>query len=215
VTGGELPREQDALARAGYVVLFTDLRGLAGSDPAPSGAPDLDMGSTEDVVNGVRALAGSHLPGLDPERIGLLGHSLGGLLVLRVLVAMPGLVDAVVAFAPSSTDPFENVERYLAPGDPVYQAVIAAHGTPATNPRYWADISPRTFVGDVTDPLLIVHGDADGDSPYSWSVATVAAWKQAGKDVRLVTLKGEDHVFQARWGDAIDAVKSFLAENLR
>ncbi len=111
-SGGELQREQDFLARAGYIVLNTDLRGLAGSDPAPEGPPDLEMGATMDVVNAVRALAASGLPGLDGDRIGLLGHSLGGLLVLDVLAAKPGLVDAVVAFAPSSTDRWEDVEHY-------------------------------------------------------------------------------------------------------
>src|SRR6185369_7925728 len=39
-SGSELTREQDALARAGYVVLYTDLRGLGGSDAAPAGPPD-------------------------------------------------------------------------------------------------------------------------------------------------------------------------------
>lgn len=215
VRGGELQREQDYLARAGYIVLYPDLRGLAGSDAPPSGPPDLDMGSVEDVVNAIGALRASNLPGLDPGRIGLLGHSLGGLLVLDVLVAKPGLVDAVVAFAPSSSVTFENVQRFLVPGDPAYDAVIAAHGTPDTNPSYWADISPRTFVGQVTEPLLIVHGDADGDVPHQWSVDTVTSWKQAGKVAELVTLEGEDHVFEARWSSAMEAVAEFFAANLQ
>ena len=213
-TGGELQREQDYLERAGYVVLYTDLRGLAGSDPAPGGPPDLDMGSVKDVVNAIRALAASRLPGLDGERIGLLGHSLGGLLVIDVLVAKPGLVDAVVAFAPASTVVFENVERYLTPGDPIYEAVIAAHRTPQTNPAYWADISPRTFADQASDPLLIVHGDADADVPIEWSVETVAAWRNAGKAVEFVTLRGEDHVFDARWDEAMTAVTAFFAGHL-
>ena len=213
-TGGELQREQDHLARAGYIVLYTDLRGLAGSDPAPAGEPDLDMGSTQDVVNAIEALSASRLPGLDGQRLGLLGHSLGGLLVLRVLVAKPGLVDAVVAFAPSSTDAFENVERYLPPDDPLYRAVIAAHGTPQTNPSYWTDLSPRTFVDRVQDPLLIVHGDADADVPIAWSEETVAVWKAAGKDVEFVTLPGETHVFEARWDEAMNAATAFFAANL-
>ena len=35
VTGQGLAREQDALARAGFVVLHTDYRGHAASDPVP------------------------------------------------------------------------------------------------------------------------------------------------------------------------------------
>lgn len=214
LSGGELQREQDALARAGYIVLYTDLRGLAGSDAAPDGPPDLEMGMTVDVINAVRALSASGLPGLDSERIGLLGHSLGGLLVLNVLAAKPGLVDAVVAFAPSNTDRWKDLEQYLTPGDPGYEAITAAHGTPETNPGYWADVSPDTLVEQISDPLLIVHGDADVDSPYAWSVDLVTRWHQAGEDVEFLTLQGEDHVFQARWSEAMDAVTAFLSGNL-
>ena len=213
-TGGELTREQVYLARAGYVVLYTDLRGFGASDPAPGGPPDLEMGATEDVINVVHALAGSGRRGLDSQRIGLLGHSLGGLLVLDVLVAKPGLVDAVAAFAPSGTDRFADAQRYLAPTDPIYQSIIAAYGTPATDPTYWADVSPRTFVDRVTEPLLIVQGDIDVDVPIKGTRETVAAWQKAGKDVRLLTLKGEDHVFHARWGEAMSAVTAFFAAHL-
>jgi len=215
VTGGALPREQEALARAGYVVLSPDLRGLGTSDPAPDGPPDLDMGSTDDVINAVRALATSGLPTLDGTRLGLLGHSLGGLLVLDVLAAKPGLVKAAAAFAPSGTDLFANMQRYLAPEDPIYQSIVAAHGTPGTKPGYWADVSPRTFVDRVTEPLLIVQGDIDQDVPIEGTRETVAVWQKAGKAVKFVTLKGEDHVFEARWGEAMAAVTAFFAAHLR
>ena len=213
-TGAELAREQAYLVGAGYVVLYPDLRGLGASDPAPSGPPDLDMGATDDVINAVRALAGSGRQGLDSQRIGLLGHSLGGLLVLDVLVAKPGLVDAVAAFAPSGTDRFADVQMYLTPTDPIYQSIIATYGTPSTDPTYWADVSPRTFVNRVTEPLLIVQGDVDADVPIEGTKDTVAAWQEAGKDVRLITLTGEDHVFEARWGEAMSAVTAFFEAHL-
>jgi dipeptidyl aminopeptidase/acylaminoacyl peptidase len=214
VSGGELQREQDALARAGYVVLYTDLRGLAGSDPAPAGPPDLDMGTVHDVLNAVRALASSGRPGLDAEHIGLLGHSLGGLLVIDALAAKPELVDAVVAFAPSSTIISKNLDYYLNPGDPAYDAVVLAHGTLDSNPGYWHDLSAGNFIGKTAPPLLVVHGDADQDSPYAWSQETVQIWKQAGAPITLLTLPGEDHVFEARWQEAMDAVTKFFAHHL-
>ena len=173
------------------------------------------MGATDDVINAVSALAASGLPGLDAKRIGLLGHSLGGLLVLNVLVAKPGLVDAVAAFAPSGTDRFEDAQLYLAHDDPIYLALVAAHGTPTTDPEYWADVSPRTFVDRVTDPLLIVQGDADVDVPPAGTKDTVAIWQKAGKDVEFVTLEGEDHVFRARWNEAMEAVIAFFAKHLK
>ena len=215
VSGGELQREQDYLARGRYVVLVPDLRGLAGSDPAPVGPPDLDMGSTVDVFNAISALATSALVGLDGERIGLMGHSLGGELVLNVLAANPGFVDAAVVFAPSSTDAWANVQQFLAPGDPFYQEIVAAYGTPETNATYWADISAATFVSQVSEPLLVVHGDADADVPFEWSQDLAASWQAAGKDVEFLTLPGENHVFEARWNEAMDAVKAFFSRKLQ
>jgi len=215
VSGGELLREQDYLARAGYVVLYPDLRGLAASDAAPDVPPDLDMGSTVDVLNAISALATSGLAGLDGERIGLLGHSLGGELVLNVLVADPGLADAAVVFAPSSTDAWENVQQFLAPGDPFYEEIVSAYGTPETNPTYWGDISAETFVNQVSEPLLVVHGDADADIPIAWSQDLVASWQAAGKDVEFLTLPGEGHVFEASWTEAMDAVSAFFSRKLR
>jgi dipeptidyl aminopeptidase/acylaminoacyl peptidase len=60
-----------------------------------------------------------------------------------------------------------------------------------------------------------VHGDADVDSPYAWSVDLVARWQQAGKDVEFLTLEGETHVFEARWNEAMDAVIAFFSGNLK
>ena len=46
----------------------------------------------------------ARLPGVDAERVGMLGHSMGGGVTLNALTAMPGLVDAAVLFAPVSGD---------------------------------------------------------------------------------------------------------------
>lgn len=214
-SGSELAREQDALARAGYVVLYTDLRGLAGSDPAPTTTPDVELGATTDVINAAQALATSGLSSLDADRIGVLGHSLGGLAVLGTLVVRPDLIDAGVAFAPASTDLFESLEQFLAPGDPRYDSILKAYGTPEENPDVWADLSALTFVDRAEAPLLIVHGTADATAPVEWSEQTAAEWEAAGKEVRLIELEGEGHVFDARWQEAMDATLEFFAEHLR
>ena len=56
VTGQGLAREQDALARAGFVVLHTDYRGHAASDPVPAPDRETRLGYTRDAVNAVVAL---------------------------------------------------------------------------------------------------------------------------------------------------------------
>lgn len=66
----------DTLTRAGYATLRVDDRGVGGSSGDLSGATYDDL--TDDVLAGVAFLK-AH-PAIDPERIGLFGHSEGGYL---------------------------------------------------------------------------------------------------------------------------------------
>src|SRR5690606_2480309 len=146
--GTGLIREQAHLAAAGYVVLSTDLRNST-ADLGSAAALGIDLGSTLDVINGVRALQGSRLPNLAEQRIGLVGHSLGGLLSLNTMVAKPTLVDAVVALAPASIDPADNVEYLTAKFGATPTAIVEEYGTLEDNPQFWSAISPRSMVDRV------------------------------------------------------------------
>ena len=115
--GRGLAREQDYLARAGYVVLHTDYRNHAESDDDPTAELKLRLGYTEDVINAVLAVKRSTLPYIDKRRIGLLGRSMGGGVTLNALVVRPGLVDAAVVFAPVSSNTVDNFNRWIR-GDP-------------------------------------------------------------------------------------------------
>lgn len=94
-----LPVIPSLLAR--YHVFALNLRGHGGSTPAPAGAYRLDD-MTGDVVAFLRQQIGR--PAL------LLGHSLGGVVVLATAAAVPDLVTAVVSEDPPLGQ--------LVPGDP-------------------------------------------------------------------------------------------------
>ena len=212
-TGGELKREQAALAQAGYVVLVTDLRGFAASDPNRS-MGDVDMGATQDIINAARALAGTKALHVDPQRIGLVGHSLGGLQVINAMVAGPSAAQAVVAIAPASTTVWQNVERFLKPGEQGYAAVVGPHGTQQENPQFWADVSPATLAGRATAPLLIVQGTADKVVDPGWTPATESAWKAAGTSVSVARIEGADHFLDPHWQQGFDALLAFIDKQL-
>ena len=109
--GRGLKREQDYLARRGYVVIHPDYRNHADSDNDPDTDNEFRLGYVEDVINAVFAARLSDLDFINGQRIGMLGHSMGGGVTINVLVVQPDLVDAAVLFAPVSADARDNYER--------------------------------------------------------------------------------------------------------
>ncbi|MEV6170782.1 prolyl oligopeptidase family serine peptidase [Streptomyces sp. NPDC051954] len=215
-TGRGLAREQDLLARNGYVVLHTDYRNHARSDKDPDNNVSLRLGYTEDAIGAAMALRSSGRPEIDGDRLGLLGRSMGGGVVYNSLVVAPGLFDAAVAFAPVSAHPEENIDQFQRPdADPVVAEIEAEHGTPEENPKFWREVSPLTYVDRVTEPLLIHHGTVDDTCPIAWTRHTVAAFEKAGKDVRLRTYQGEGHTFYGQWPRSMETTMDFFEEHLR
>jgi dipeptidyl aminopeptidase/acylaminoacyl peptidase len=215
--GRGLRREQDYLARHGYVVLHTDYRNHAQSDDDPDAELNLRLGYTEDVVNAVLALRTSGMPSIDPDRIGLLGRSMGGGVTYNVLVAQPGLVDAAVVYAPVSADVVDNFNRWIRgdPGDDgLADEIIAAYGSPEDNPAFWRNVSPVTFFDRVSEPILVHHGTADESCPIEWSRSTVRTLRSLGKDAELLTYKGEPHAFEAAWERSMERTVDFFEQHL-
>ena len=217
VNGQGLVREQDYLARAGYLTLHVDYRNHAESSIDPTNDVRMRLGYTEDVINAVLALRGRPQV-VDGERIALLGRSMGGGVVYNVLTVKPGLVDAAVAFAPVSSDTGDNFDRWIRP-DPGRQTVAARvlrrFGAPEDRPAFWHGVSPRTYFDRVEDPLLVHHGTSDDICPIEWTYESVAALEKAGAPVRLWVYEGEEHAFVPQWPLSMRRTVAFLDRNVR
>jgi uncharacterized protein len=216
--GRGLAREQDYLARAGYVVLHTDYRNHAQSDDDRGAELRLRLGYTEDVINAVLAVKESSLPYLDKERVGLLGRSMGGGVTLNALVVKPGLVDAAVVFAPVSSNTVDNFNRWIRddPGrDRLSDRIIEEYGSPERNPQFWRDVSPRTFFDQITEPILIHHGTDDESCPIYWSRRTLQLLEDAGKDAKLYVYEGEHHAFVPQWPLSMRRTVAFFDRELK
>ena len=213
VTGQGLAREQDALARAGFVVLHTDYRGHAASDPVPATDRETRLGYTRDAVNAVEAL--KKLPYVDGEQLAMLGRSMGGGVTMNVLVSQPGLVDAAVIYASVSSRFLDNLDHFTRESRPeVVEDFFEEFGTPAQAPRFYRELSPRTYFDRITEPVLAHHGTADGTCPPPWARTTQRLMRVAGVDSRLTWWPGEDHAFYARWQDSMDQTIRFLRDRL-
>jgi len=213
--GRGLKREQDYLAREGYVIVHPDYRNHAESDDVEPSELDFRFGYTEDVINAVYAVRESDLPFLDKERIGMLGHSMGGGITINVIVAKPGLVDAVVLFAPVSANYEDNFHRWTERRSEYRDRIVSSFGTPTTNPSFWKNISPINFLDRVEAPVLIHHGTADESVPVEWSRNLHDALEAEGKEVTYYTYPGEPHEFATAWIEVMSRTTEFFDSILK
>lgn len=213
VTGQGLMREQDYLARAGFVVLHTDYRGHASSDPASARSRETRLGYTRDTINAVRAVKRERY--VDPERVAMLGRSMGGGVTLNALVTRPGLVGAAVVFAPVSSDFLDNFRRWTVAERPeAAEATYERYGTPAQAPAFYRGLSARTHFERITEPVLIHHGTLDESCPIAWSRTTQRLLEEAGVDSRLEVYQGEQHAFGPQWPLSMERTVRFLRREL-
>ena len=211
--GQGMPREHDYLARQGYVVLHTDYRGHASSDNDKNIDYELRLPYTVDTINAVKAVKTSKLKFLDRDRVGWLGRSMGGEVTLRALAAQPGLVDAAVIYASTSSLTADNWKQWYRDA-PERQGVNArikkSYGLPDDNPKFWRAASARPYFDRVTEPLLVHHGRADDTCPIAWSRATVKALEGRGQGRDLLYVRGRGSHLRGRLVTIDQADRAFL-----
>ena len=213
VTGQGLAREQVWLAEAGFAVLHTDYRGHAGSDPAGDLERETRLGYTRDAVHAVLAL--EREPYVDPERMAMLGRSMGGGITLNALVVHPGLVEAAVTYASVSSSYLDNLRHFTVPNRPeAVRAMYAEFGTPREEPGFYRGLSSRTYFDRIDVPLLMHHGTEDESCPFPWARETERLLLRAGVDARLEVYPGEHHSFVPQWQESIERTVRFLRRRL-
>jgi dipeptidyl aminopeptidase/acylaminoacyl peptidase len=188
VRGQGMTRERGYLATHGYIALHVDYRNHAESDDDPLFQVRMRLGYSADVINAVKALRNSPDLPLDDHRVALFGRSMGGGVIMKALVAEPGLVQAATAWSSVSSLEAENYDRFIRPDpeDAGLRGRLARRwGTPEQSPGFWRENSSRPYLGRITEPILLIHGRIDDTCPPRWATATYRALKAAGVDARL------------------------------
>lgn len=139
----------DTLTRAGYAVLRTDKRGVGGTGGILADAGYQDLAA--DAVTGVDFLRSQR--DIDPERIGLLGHSEGGY-IAALVAARP---ENRIAFAITMAGPAASGKEVLLAQN---QALLAAHNASAD------EVAARIGFVDTLATLLL-NGDPDQARQYA------------------------------------------------
>ena len=205
-----MTRERGYLAARGYVALHVDYRNHAESDDDPDYQRDMRLGYSADVINAVKALRASTDVAVDDERVALFGRSMGGGVILKALIAEPGLVQAAAPWASVSSREPDNYRQFIR-GDPSDSDMVS-HGTPAQNPEFWRENSSRPYFERITEPVLMVHGRFDDTCPPPWATATHRALRAAGVDSQLQWYD-DGHAFGPAFNAAMDrTVRFFDAE---
>ena len=179
----------DTLARNGYLTLHPDYRNYGGSGQGPN---PFRIGYAIDVLNLVQLA--KTLPNARPDRIGMLGHSMGGGITSRVMAISPD-VKAVVLYGAMSSDEVENYNHRRAMGwirnEATFGDVLPV--TPQEQPDVYERLSPMSHLQYVTAPVSIHHGEQDNDVPVQFSRRLTQALRDDGKNVELFTYPGQPH----------------------
>jgi len=192
----------DAFAKNGYVVFKSDYRGNGSSEGQPEGAYYSPAYAT-DVLNAVSSL--KKLDYVNPEKIGMWGHSMGGNITLRNIVINTKDIKAAVIWGGvvgSYDDLMNNWQRRvsyqpstreLALRNNYRQQLTKTYGTPQTNPTFWDSIDPTFFLSDITTPIQLHTGGADEEVPVAFSTGLRDKLKNLGKIVEYYNYPGGDH----------------------
>lgn len=214
VRGQGMTRERGVFASRGYVALHVDYRGHAESTDDPRSDRDLRLGYSADVIAAVKALRSARGVPVDDDRVALMGRSMGGGVVMKALVAEPGLVQAASLWASVSSLEGENFNQFIRPdGDAREEAIVRAHGLPEQRPAFWRAASARPYLDEITEPVLLVHGRFDDTCPPAWARATHNAMQQAGVDSTLAWYD-DGHAFGPAFFAGMDRTIRYFDQRL-
>jgi len=211
----------DQLARNGYVVFRIDYRGHDRSEGEARGAYG-DPGYTVDVLNAVASIQ-KH-PDVNPDKIGMWGHSMGGYLTLRAMVISNQVKVGVIwaGVVASYTDLLYNWRRTgsFTPS-PSSRGVswrtgwIEQYGTPEQNPDFWAAISANSYLSDLSGPLELHHGTEDEDVPLNFSIRFAEEVRSVGAIADLYTYEGDNHNISNYFSTAMARTIAFFDKYLK
>lgn len=214
----------DSIANSGYVVFKPDYRGHGDSEGEPSGA----YGSPGYVVDVLNALASiERLPEVDPNRIGMWGHSMGGYITLRSMVITNTIKAGVIwggvvapypnLFMRSTATP--TPEGATPEPTPTGTAgfrqrwrteLVKLYGTPEENPEFWNSISANSYLSEVAGPIQLHHGEADASVPLAASETLYQQMQSVNRPAELFTYPGDNHNISENFGLAMQRSIQFF-----
>ncbi len=174
------------LAQSGYAVMAIGYRGI----PVRYYLKDV-----EDARNAITYL--ETVPYIDPSRIGIFGHSRGGMAALMTAASGDKRVRTVVA-ASAPTDHFKSVEEKKFSAAHYPDRMRTREKPPDEDPDYYRSISAIYHASKMREvPIFLIHGAADFLCFVDHSLNMYGALKVAGnRQARIEVIPGAGHFFE-------------------
>jgi dipeptidyl aminopeptidase/acylaminoacyl peptidase len=168
-----IPYIRDAVAQ-GYVVVAPEYRGSVGYGRPFYDAIDYGGAEVDDVVSAVDVLKARY-PLVDPERIGIIGWSHGGLITLLSIFRNPTTFRVAAAIVPVTN----LIQRLARKGVDRQRQIIDPQnrfgGLPGEKPEVYKERSPLFNVDKLEIPLYVAVATNDDDVNIEESMPLIDA----------------------------------------
>jgi dienelactone hydrolase len=198
----------DTLGRRGIAVLRLDDRGVGGSDLGPMTVTSADF--ADDIRAGIAYLRSR--PEIDGSRVGIVGHSEGGIIAPMVATTDPAVRAIVLMAGTASPGRAISMEQNRYAIDSVAHLRGAARDSALARAGrsldsaaarggwlgFFLTYDPLSTARRVKTPVLIVQGETDRQVPPSEAKLLADAFRTAGNgDVSVRMYPATNHLFLA------------------
>jgi len=211
------------LAESGFVVFKIDMRGHGTSEGESEGTY-FSPGYTIDAISALKSM--QTLDFIDPDGIGMWGHSMSGNLVLRAMLIEPDIKAGVIwagavysyddfakysitdpSFTPSASTSTRTVSRG--------RQLRELYGPLDTSNEYWAAVSLTNHIEYLESPIQLHHSADDPivNVGYSTDLANVLTENEKVHEIHVYQ-NGGHNISAPTFNEAMRRTAEFFRANL-
>lgn len=219
----------DGFSRNGYVLLKPDYRGHANSEGVARGGYS-NSDYIIDVLNAYSSLA--KYPIVNPDKIGMWGHSMGGWITQRAMVINTDIKAGVIwAGVVGGYDDLLEIwhtrnrrvsTRVPTPSPNAISSrrrwrtdLVETYGLPVDNQEFWNSISSVAYLKDMGGPIQLHHATGDDSVEYELSERLFESLEILDNGSELYIYQDDDHNLTTNFGPAMTRSIEFFDRYLK